>query len=157
MHCRSRSTSKADTVSVPSLRTASHSGIERIIDGKKSWFFCPGIEADCNTEPVSSSNFKRSSIYLKMTAYMAAIDQGVPHARWGVPNLYVPIVTTTEEHKRSMMRLLDRITNGKGSKHLLFGVMPGFTFLERTSPPSGRILTTPYERVGHPPLNLLKS
>jgi hypothetical protein len=132
-------------------------GVERVIDGRKSWFFFPGVEADCKTEPVFSSNFKRSSIYLKMTAYLAAIEKDAHRSRWGVPNLYVPIVTTTDEHKRSMMHLLDRMTEGRGSKHILFGVMPGFTFLERPPPPSGRMLTTSWDRVGYPSFNILKS
>jgi hypothetical protein len=131
-------------------------GIERTIDGKKSYFFFPGIEADCNTEPVFTSNYKRSSIYLKLAAYLVAIEQDIHRKRWGVPNLYVPIITTGEEHKRSMMRLLDRMTDSKGSRHILFGVMPGFTFLERPPPPTSRMLTQPWDRVGYPPLDLLK-
>lgn len=131
-------------------------GVERVIDGLKSWFFFPGIDADCSTEPVFTSNYKRSSIYVKMAAYMSAIDQDLHRVHWGLPNLYVPIITTTAEHMRSIMHLLDRMTDGKGSKHILFGVMPGFTFLARPAAPSGVMLTQPWERVGYASLNLTK-
>ena len=38
-------------------------GIERLINGRSVYFFCPGIEADCGTEPVDTSDIARSSIF----------------------------------------------------------------------------------------------
>ena len=35
-------------------------GIERVVDGKKRYFFCPGVEADLNTEGLESASFERS-------------------------------------------------------------------------------------------------
>ena len=35
-------------------------GVERSIAGQRSYYFCPGIEADCGTEPVDASDFARS-------------------------------------------------------------------------------------------------
>jgi hypothetical protein len=53
-----------------------------------------------------------------------------------------------------MMKLLDKMTDGAGSQHILFGVVRGFTFLDRPEPPSGRLLMQPWDRVGYRPLNL---
>ena len=46
------------------------------------------------------------------------------------------------------------MTGGRGSKILLFKTFPSFTSPERPPPPSGHMLTEPWQRVGFPPLYL---
>jgi hypothetical protein len=130
-------------------------GIERSIAGQRSYYFCPGIEADCGTEPVDASDFARSSIYKKFALYLAIEAQGIHRSHFGFPNFYVPIVTTNEVRARSMMELLTRITGGSGSRMFLFKTFPALTSFERPRPPSGRMLTENWQRVGHPPFNFL--
>ena len=130
-------------------------GIERSIAGQRSYYFCPGIEADCGTEPVDASDFARSSIYKKFVLYRAVEAQGVYRAHFGFPNLYVPVITTTEARLRSMMALLTRITGGSGSKMFLFKTFPALTSFEKPPPPSGRMLTEDWKRAGYPPFNFL--
>src|SRR5205814_9629241 len=38
-------------------------GIARPIAGGAVYFFCPGIEADCGTEPLDASDFQRPSLF----------------------------------------------------------------------------------------------
>jgi hypothetical protein len=69
----------------------------------------------------------------------------------------VPIITTTEIRAQSMMDVLKRVTGGKGSNIFLFKTFPAFTSFEKPPPPSGRMLTEDWQRVGNPPFNFLTS
>jgi hypothetical protein len=132
-------------------------GVARIIDDRPAYYFCPGIEADCGTEPVNASDFARSSIYKKFVLYLAVEAQGAYRSHFGFPNFYVPVITTNETRARSMMDVLSRITGGSGSMIILFKTFPAFTSFEKPRPPSGRMLTEDWQRVGHPPFNFLSS
>ena len=152
------------TVSVDGQRLDTHVaadghpfGIARLIDGVPAYYFCPGIEADCGSEPVDASDFARSSIYKKFALYLAVEAQGIHRSHFGFPNFYVPIITTNEIRARSMMDLLSRITNGAGSKIFLFRTFPAFTSFEKPPPPCGDMLTEDWQRVGYPPFNFLRS
>ncbi len=95
-------------------------GIRRTRGDQSAYFFCPGIEADCATEPVDTSDFRRSSIFRKFLLYLAIERESIYRSHFGFPNLYVPIVTTNEARLASMMNLLQRMTGGAGSKSILF-------------------------------------
>lgn len=132
-------------------------GIGRSLAGQAAYFFCPGIETDCGTEPIDASDFQRSSLYKKFVLYLAVEAQAIYRTHFGFPNLYVPIVTTNAARLSSMMRLLERMTGGLGSKHILFKVFPAFTSPEKPPAPSGHMLTEDWQRVGHPPFSFLTS
>ena len=85
-------------------------GICTFDDDEPAYFFCPGIEADCGTEPIDASDFQRSSLYKKFVLYLTIDAQGIHRSHFGFPNLYVPIITTNTARLTSMMRLLERIT-----------------------------------------------
>ena len=70
-------------------------GLERTIDGRRSYLFFPGIEADCATEPIDASDADRSSIAKKFAAYMAIAEQGIHRSHFGFPNFFVPFITTS--------------------------------------------------------------
>lgn len=129
-------------------------GLERQFDGKPSYLFFPGIEADCATEPIDASDTARSSIAKKFAAYLAIAEQGLHRSHFGFPNFFVPFITTTAARQRSMMELLDRMTGRRGSKIILFKTFPSFTAPERAPPAGGHMLTEPWLRVGNPPLCL---
>jgi len=129
-------------------------GLERVIDRARSYLFFPGIEADCGTEPVDTGDPERSSIARKFSAYLAIAEQGLHRSHFGFPNFFVPFVTTSAVRTRSMMELLDRLTDGRGSKILLFKTFPSFASAEKPPAPSGHMLTEPWQRVGFPPLSL---
>lgn len=84
----------------------------------------------------------------------AVADQGLHRSHFGFPNFFIPFVTTSAARMRSMMELLDRLTDGSGSKILLFKTFPSFTAAERPPAPTGHMLTEPWQRVGFPPLPL---
>jgi hypothetical protein len=129
-------------------------GIERSASGKRSFLFFPGIEADCATEPLDASDVERSSIYKKFAAYRAIVSQGIYRSHFGFPNFFVPFITTSDTRMQSMMKLVNRITDGKGSNIFLFKTFPAFTSYEKPPAPTGHMLTEPWHRVGHPPLFL---
>lgn len=126
-------------------------GLELSRDGRSTYLFFPGIEADCGTEPVTASDIERSSIYKKFAAYLAIAQQNIHRSHFGFPNLFVPFVTTTRSRMESMMALLDRLTDGRGSKMFLFKTFPALTSAESPLPPSGAMLTQPWTRVGVDP------
>jgi hypothetical protein len=128
-------------------------GIGRSVNGESAYFFCPGIEADCGTEPIDASDFQRSSLFKKFVLYLEVEAQGIHLSHFGFPNLYVPIVTTNAARLSSMMRLLERITGGAGSKSILFNTFPAFTSPGKLPALSGHMLTEDWQRVGHPPFN----
>jgi len=132
-------------------------GIERSIAGQRSYYFCPGIEADCGTEPIDASDFARFSIYRKFALYLAIDVQGIHRAHFGFPNFYVPFITTNATRLASMMAALDRVTEGRGSKIFLFKTFPAYTSFEKPPLPSGDMVTEDWQRVGHPPFNFLTS
>jgi hypothetical protein len=55
---------------------------------------------------------------------------------------------------QSMKRLLEKVTDSRGSKIFLFKLFPAFTSFERPPGPGGHILTEPWQRVGFEPFNL---
>jgi hypothetical protein len=132
-------------------------GIERTKpDGSQLYFFFPGIEADTGSEPVESHDFERSSIYKKFAAYRAIAEQNIHTSRFGFPNFFVPIITNTEARMGSMMRCLERITDGQGSKMFLFKTFRDSTAAEGIARPAGYMLTEPWDRVGFAPLDFTK-
>lgn len=132
-------------------------GILRLRENKRAYFFCPGIEADCGTEPLDASDFQRSSIYRKFVLYLTIEAEQIYRSHFGFPNLYVPFITTNAVRATSMMKLLQRLTAGAGSRFILFKTFPAFTSFEKPLPPSGHMLTEDWQRVGYPPFNFLAS
>jgi hypothetical protein len=57
---------------------------------------------------------------------------------------------------QSMMRMLEKLTDGRGSKMFLFKTFPTLTSFDKQAPSSGHMLTTPWQREGFAPLDLTK-
>ena len=129
-------------------------GIERTLDGQRSYLFFPGIEADCASEPIDASDTNRSSLAKKFAAYLAIADQGLYRTHFGFPNFFVPFITTSDVRMRSMIELVMRLTQRRGSRIILFKTHPSFTSFEKPPAAGGHMLTTPWERAGFPPLFL---
>lgn len=129
-------------------------GIERVVDGSRTYLFFPGIEADCGTEPVEASDFERSSIGKKFAAYIAIAEQGVYRSHFGFPNFFVPLIAPTRVRMESMMTLLLRMTCGRGSKMFLFKAFPVLSSVEKTPKADGHMLTEPWSRAGFEPMTL---
>ena len=98
------------------------------------YFFCPGIEADCATEPLETDNFERSSIIKKFYLYLEIEKHELYRSHFGFPNMLIPFITTNPIRLQSMKDKLHKITNGKGSKIILFGKpYPAFTTFEKAA------------------------
>jgi Replication-relaxation len=130
-------------------------GLERVIDGSRTYLFFPGIEADCATEPVEAGDFERSSIAKKYAAYIAIAEQAIYRSHFGFPNFFVPLIAPTRVRMESMMTLLLRMTNGRGSKMFLFKTFPVLSSVEKTPKAGGHMLVEPWLRAGFEPLNLI--
>jgi Replication-relaxation len=130
-------------------------GIERIIDGQRTYLFFPGIEADCGSEPIAASDLDRSSMTRKLRAYIAVAEQGIFRSHFGFPNFFAPIITTASARMNSIMQLLLKLTGGRGSKMFLFKTFPSFTSPERPKP-GGQMLCEPWQRAGFEPFSLIE-
>lgn len=131
-------------------------GLERTHNGQRSYLFFPGIEADCGSEPILTSDLERSSIDKKFAAYRAIAEQGIYRSHFGFPNFFVPFVTTTESRMQSMMKLLERITEGRGSKMFLFKKLCTFTSVEAPTRGIADVLSEAWQRVGFEPFSFTK-
>jgi len=130
-------------------------GLERVIGGSRSYLFFPGIEADCGTEPLDTIDADRSSIAKKFAAYSAIAEQGIYRSHLGFPNFFVPFITSSNAQMHSMMRLLEKMIDGHGSKMFLFKTFPSFTSFDPPPKAGGYMLSEPWHRVGHAPLLLI--
>jgi hypothetical protein len=130
-------------------------GLERRQNGERTFLFFPGIEVDCGTEPITASDSERSSIYKKFIAYRAIAQQAIHRSHFGFPNFFVPFICSDRARLMSMMKLLERITEGKGSRMFLFKYYPTFSSFDPPPPANGHVLTDPWQRVGFPPLCML--
>jgi hypothetical protein len=128
-------------------------GLERTIDGKKSYFWFPGIEADMATEQIESWDFKRSSWYGKFHDYLHVLKNNIHFTHFGFNKMFIPIYAPTQARKRSIMEGL-RTLLPEGSPYFLFQTFKPFDQAMQQPEPSGAVVTQPYERVGYPPLNL---
>ena len=145
---------RGDCVSIQVTADALPFDLQRTLDNQSSYLFFPGIEADCGTEPVETSDIDRSSIFKKVCAYCAIAEQGLHRTQFGFPNFFVPIITTTAARMQSMIRVLEKVTAGRGSKIFLFKTFPALTSFEKPPMAGGHMLTEPWQRAGFPPLHL---
>jgi hypothetical protein len=86
-------------------------GIEYAQDGKKVYRFF-AFEADRGTMPVSRSKPGQTSYLGKIAAYREIIARQVHKTHWGIPNLLVLTVTTSEARMRAMMTGLGNDVGG---------------------------------------------
>lgn len=129
-------------------------GLARWSDGVRTALLFPGFEADRRTEPLEPEDYDRPSIKKKFIAYREIARQRIYQSRYGLPNAIVPFVTINETHKRAIMRVVEKLTDGKGSKLFIFKSLPNFASFENFPPPTGHMVTEPWERVGHPPYDI---
>jgi hypothetical protein len=129
-------------------------GLERTANGNRSYLFFPGVEADCGTEPITTSDLDRSSISKKFAAYLSVERDGSYRTHFGFPNFFVPFITTSVIRMQSMMKLLERMTDGRGSKMFLFTTFPAFHSFEQPPPAGDHMMARQWQRVGCEPLCL---
>ena len=108
------------------------------------------LEADRATQPLLRRTLRQSSYLRKILQYRELTTRALYQTCWGLPNLLVLTVTTSDRHRENMMRLVNAVTDGKGSPVLLFRTMPSLTSLETAPAPIPDLLTGPWHRAGYP-------
>lgn len=100
------------------------------------------LEADKGTESI------RAVIVPKIRAYREIVAARMIDAWLGVDNLTVLFATSSEARMRNVMRELQSIARNGRSVMFGFHAEPGFGEFMRTAPPTGRLATMPWTRVG---------
>jgi hypothetical protein len=122
-------------------------GLEYRSGGAKAYRFF-ALEADRGTMPISRTKPGQTSYLGKLAAYSEVIERQVHKTHWGVPNLLVLTVTTSAARASEIVAKL-----GKGSPAFLFQAVES-NALTRPLP---SLLTEPWQRAGHAPLNIAES
>lgn len=122
-------------------------GLEYNVAGKKTYRFF-ALEADRGTMPVERSSPVQTSYLGKLAAYGEILAHQVYRTSWGVPNLLVLTLTTSEARKSAIIAKL-----GTASAALLFKAARPSTLAS----PLTVLLSEPWERVGHVPMSIGES
>lgn len=123
-------------------------------NGRERKILLAGIEFDRRTEPLETSDVQRASLMRHLLSILALLDCGYER-HFGTGRFFVPIVTIGEVRMRSVSHLLLKLTDGQGSKHILFKHVDDFASFANFPPATGHMLTVPWERAGHPPLSVV--
>lgn len=122
-------------------------GIEYNRDGQKSYRFF-ALEADRNTEPLVRGDFRQSSYLRKLLQYQAIVSQASYRLRWGLPNLFLLTVTTSDRHLQNLLRVVHDAIQTAGAAHLLFKAIPCLAAFESVPAPLQDLYTSPWRRIG---------
>jgi len=120
-------------------------GIAYKRDGRDLYRFL-ALEADRATMPVTRCTFEQSSFLRKLLAYSAVIDRRMHTASFGLPNLIVLTVTTSQHHLAQMLEVLAQ--RGGETGPFLFKSTVEFPEYIENRRPMTEILAMPWRRVG---------
>ncbi len=140
--CKSEEPRRADIKIVPDAVF----GLEYTTQGHKTYCFF-ALDADRNTT-VARSNLRQTSYLKKILGYRAIVSQSIYRSHHGLPNLLVLNVITNEHHMKSVMSLLDEVTEKKGSPMFLLKTLSTLGDFRTAPAPSTHILTAPWRRAG---------
>ena len=95
--------------------------------------------------PVVRTNPNQTSYMRKLTAYLEVMDRQVHRSHFGIPNLLVLTLTTSEAR---MIEMLGRLGGQAGNNAAFL-----FKAVRDDAPrmPMPELLTEPWQRAGHPP------
>lgn len=108
------------------------------------------LEVDRGTMPVARNDPRQTSVMGKLGAYQAIADGQLYRQVWGVPNLLVLVVTTSEERKAEIIR--QTIARRYGPQ-MLFKALEE----QRSVSPLPELLASPWERAAAPSLSIAES
>jgi hypothetical protein len=126
----------------------------KLDEGRERKILFAGIEFDRRTEPLETSDVQRASLTRHLLSILALLEYGYER-HFGTGRFFVPIVTIGEVRMRSVIRLLLKLTERKGSKHILFKHVDDFATFANFPAATGHMLTVPWERAGYPPLSVV--
>lgn len=113
-----------------------------------------GFETDRGGENIKLTKAGKTSVMRHILCYNELDQKNAFVGRYKLPSrkYFVLIQTSTETHKRNIMRQAEERI-GK-SEIFLFKVTPKWARFGTRKPPTDELLTTPWERMGHPPVVL---
>jgi len=119
------------------------------------------LEADRNNEPAFTSGLDRTSYLRKLLQYQELFSRarGEPlyKEHFGLKSgMLVLNVMSSYAHMETVMALLLKLTDGKGSPYMLFKTAPVFADKFAVPPVMTELLTTPWRRAGHPDIDISK-
>jgi hypothetical protein len=115
-------------------------------DGERRSYRFFALEVDCGTMPVSRTDRRQTSYLAKLETYRDIIAARSHHTQWGVPNLLVLTVTSSE---RRVQEIAAKAASAVKE-------MPAFLFkaLGDLKQPSPELLTRPWQRIAMEPLQI---
>lgn len=120
-------------------------GLEYDGGGRKTYRFF-ALEVDRATMPVSRSDVRQTSYLAKLALYRRIIATQAYRTQWGIPNLFVLTVTTSESHLAAIMQAFaDR---PECASVFLFKAIDAQVLAK----PFLGLLREPWQRMGHEPL-----
>lgn len=122
------------------------------IQGERTLCFL-GTETDMGNENLTGT--RRVTIEKKFEGYLNIAHHKTYKKHFGFPNMVVPFVTTSEKRMENMMKLLEKVTKGKGCSFILFKSAPHLRSVEY-SPDPVDLIQGDWMRVGHPPFDINK-
>ena len=117
-------------------------------DGNRKFYF--GFEADTGSE--SRSTVIRD----KFEKYLRIIEDKLHREVFGANTFYIPFITASEAIERHTLEVIRKLTNGKGSEHILVKNIPLFYSAMRPAPPDDHIVREPWRRAGFPDFYMAK-
>jgi hypothetical protein len=114
-------------------------------EGHGARFFA--LECDRDSEPLRRTNLQQTSYMRKLLQYRQVLRERAYHSQWGIPNLLVLNLTTSELHMRKIVALAEELC-GDIRPFLLFKAMPSLGDFAPPEPPTGRLLTEAWVRPG---------
>ena len=127
-------------------------GLGYLDSGKKSYRFF-ALEVDRGTMPVVRSRKDQTSYLAKLLAYREVLSQETHKSNFGLPNLFVLTVTTSEIHLQNMLSVFEHRIGG--STAFLFKPLKEENFLGGMRKPEPTLLASPWHRVGQPPQGIM--
>jgi hypothetical protein len=124
-------------------------------DGTQSVMYFPGHEFDNDSEPLEPEDYERPNIAGKFLQYRQLARELAYQKRFGIEGFVIPFVTIGSDRMYTLMRCLERITNGKGSKLFIFTYVDDYRLFGTYPPPNGDMLARNYKRVGYPDYNII--
>jgi hypothetical protein len=116
------------------------------------------LEIDMGTEQHKDSDAKSVTLRQKFRAYRAVMRDRLHASQFGLPSLYVLMVTPGVLRLRNMMEHVGRVFDGAPegqSARFLFKAMPALAPINaHVARPTGHMLRIPWDRFDHPQLNL---
>ncbi len=148
-----RRTGKSQQLDAPLIPDAV-CGLEYTAKGGKFYRFFM-VEADRSHEPVRRADLRETSYLRKMLQYREVIGNGGYRTHFGMKSAMLLLtVTTNIRHMRTIMEMAGEIAGRDCCFCLLFATLPEFGDQLRTPDPCYRLLTEPWQRVGHPPIRI---